>query len=48
MNPLDMMVVDFNAEYLGIPRLSLMENAGRALAHEISYINSNINIGPRL
>jgi NAD(P)H-hydrate epimerase len=43
MNPLDMMVVDFNAEYLGIPRLSLMENAGRALAYEISKINSNIN-----
>ncbi len=39
MNPLDMMVVDFNAEYLGIPRLSLMENAGKALAYEISKIN---------
>lgn len=43
MNPLDMMVADFNAEYLGIPRLSLMENAGRALAYEISKINSNTN-----
>lgn len=40
MNPLDMMVADFNAEYLGIPRLSLMENAGKALAQEISYIHT--------
>jgi NAD(P)H-hydrate epimerase len=38
-----MMVADLNAEYLGIPRLSLMENAGRALAYEISKINFNIN-----
>jgi NAD(P)H-hydrate epimerase len=48
MNPLDMMVVDFNAEYLGIPRLSLMENAGRALAYEISKINSNMDIGDKV
>lgn len=40
MNPLDMMVTDLNAEYLGIPRLSLMENAGKALAHEISFIET--------
>jgi NAD(P)H-hydrate epimerase len=43
-----MKVVDFNAEYLGIPRLSLMENAGRALAYEISNINSNITIGAKV
>lgn len=48
MNPMDMMVVDFNAEYLGIPRLSLMENAGKALAHEISNINSNITMDAKV
>ncbi len=40
MKPLDMMVADYNAEYLGISRLSLMENAGKSLAQEISYINT--------
>lgn len=38
MTPLDMMVTDLNCEYLGLPRLSLMENAGRSLAQEISVI----------
>ncbi len=35
MNPKDMMVVDANADAMGIPRTSLMENAGRCLAHRI-------------
>jgi NAD(P)H-hydrate epimerase len=39
MDPLDMMVADFNAEYLGISRLSLMENAGRAIAYQIFDIS---------
>ncbi|MDP1553426.1 MAG: NAD(P)H-hydrate epimerase, partial [Methanobacteriaceae archaeon] len=39
MDPLDMMVADFNAEYLGISRLSLMENAGRAIAHQVFDIS---------
>jgi hydroxyethylthiazole kinase-like uncharacterized protein yjeF len=38
MTPLEMMVTDLNSEYLGIPRLSLMENAGRSLAQQISII----------
>ncbi len=41
MKPLDMMVADYNAEYLGISRLCLMENAGKSLAQEISYINTS-------
>jgi ADP-dependent NAD(P)H-hydrate dehydratase / NAD(P)H-hydrate epimerase len=39
MTPKDMMVVDANAEVVGIPRSSLMENAGRCLAHIISEIS---------
>lgn len=35
MTPKDMMVVDANADAMGIPRTSLMENAGRCLAHRI-------------
>ncbi|MDI6882370.1 MAG: NAD(P)H-hydrate dehydratase [Methanothermobacter sp.] len=38
MKPIDMMVTDLNAEYLGIPRLSLMENAGKAVAQEINKL----------
>ncbi len=38
MTPKDMMAVDTNAAALGIPRLSLMENAGRCLADKISEI----------
>ena len=29
MNPKDMMVIDANAEAMGIPKSSLMENAGK-------------------
>ncbi len=36
MTPKDMMVADANAEAMGIPRTSLMENAGRCLARRIS------------
>lgn len=39
MTPKDMMVVDANAEALGIPRSSLMENAGRCLAYRIFHIS---------
>ena len=35
MKPIDVAAADINAEYLGIPRLSLMETAGRAVAEEI-------------
>lgn len=36
MTPKDMMVADANAEALGIPRTSLMENAGKCLARKIA------------
>ena len=36
MTPKDMMVIDANAEALGIPRTSLMENAGKCLARKIA------------
>ena len=39
MNPKDMMVVDANAEALGIPKSSLMENAGRCVAKKIFKIS---------
>ncbi|HEY0196671.1 MAG TPA: NAD(P)H-hydrate epimerase, partial [Methanobacterium sp.] len=39
MTPKDMMVLDTNAEALGIPRQSLMENAGRCLAYRIIHIS---------
>lgn len=32
MNPLDVMVADYNCEYFGIPRILLMENAGKSIA----------------
>jgi hydroxyethylthiazole kinase-like uncharacterized protein yjeF len=38
MTPKDMMVIDANTEALGIPRASLMENAGHCLAEIISGI----------
>lgn len=38
MTPKDMMVVDANAEAMGIPRLSLMENAGSGLAQKIAEL----------
>ncbi len=39
MNLKDMMVVDANAEALGIPKSSLMENAGRCIAEKIFEIS---------
>jgi len=44
MRPIDMMVTDLNAEYLGVPRLSLMENAGKAIAQEISKLTDRGHI----
>ncbi len=39
MNITDMMVVDANAEAMGIPKSSLMENAGRGIADKIFDIS---------
>ena len=38
MNPRDMMVLDANAEALGIPRHSLMESAGKCLAYKLIHL----------
>ncbi|WP_296789439.1 NAD(P)H-hydrate dehydratase [uncultured Methanobrevibacter sp.] len=38
MNPIDMMVTDYNCEYLGLSRLCLMESAGKSLAEEVGKI----------
>ncbi|MCQ2970202.1 MAG: bifunctional ADP-dependent NAD(P)H-hydrate dehydratase/NAD(P)H-hydrate epimerase [archaeon] len=38
MDPLDMMVTDYNCEYLGLSRLCLMESAGKSLAEEVGKI----------
>ena len=40
MKPVDMNAADRNAEYLGIPGLSLMENAGRVIAEEVRGVTS--------
>ncbi len=39
MNKIDMMVVDANAEAMGIPKSSLMENAGMCIANKIFEIS---------
>ena len=38
MKPIDMMVTDYNCEYLGLSRLCLMESAGKSLAEEVGKI----------
>ena len=38
LNPIDMMVTDYNCEYLGLSRLCLMESAGKSLAEEVGKI----------
>ncbi len=38
MRPVDMMVTDYNCEYLGLSRLCLMESAGKSLAEEVGKI----------
>ena len=38
MKPVDMMVTDYNCEYLGLSRLCLMESAGKSLAEEVGKI----------
>lgn len=40
MKPIDMNATDYNAEYLGLSRLCLMENAGKALADEVTTIST--------
>lgn len=39
MNPKDMMVADANAAAMGIPKSSLMENAGRCIADKVSELS---------
>lgn len=39
MTPKDIMVLDANAEALGIPRHSLMESAGKCLAYKIIHLS---------
>ena len=38
MLPIDMMVCDYNCEFLGLSRLCLMESAGKSLAEEVGKI----------
>ena len=38
MHPIDMMVTDYNCEYLGLSRVCLMESAGKSLAEEVGKI----------
>ena len=38
MHPIDMMVTDYNCEFLGLSRLCLMESAGKSLAEEVGKI----------
>ncbi|MGN0176882.1 MAG: NAD(P)H-hydrate dehydratase [Methanobrevibacter sp.] len=38
MDPIDMMVTEYNCEYLGLSRLCLMESAGKSLAEEVGKI----------
>lgn len=44
MTPKDMMVLDANAKALGIPKQSLMENAGRCLAYKIIHLFKPCNV----
>jgi ADP-dependent NAD(P)H-hydrate dehydratase / NAD(P)H-hydrate epimerase len=44
MTPKDMMVVDANAEAMGIPTSSLMENAGRCVAYRILHLTKPCKI----
>lgn len=38
MDPIDMMSADYNCEYLGLSRLCLMENAGKAISDEVAKV----------
>lgn len=40
MDPIDMMVTDYNCEYLGLSRLCLMENAGKSLSDEVATLST--------
>jgi NAD(P)H-hydrate epimerase len=44
MDPMDMMVADANSEALGIPRMVLMENAGKCVAEKIFTISKNCKV----
>lgn len=44
MDPMDMMVADANSEALGIPRLILMENAGKCVAEKIFEISKKCKV----
>jgi ADP-dependent NAD(P)H-hydrate dehydratase / NAD(P)H-hydrate epimerase len=44
MDPKDMMVLDANAEALGIPKSSLMENAGQCVAQKIYEISNSCKV----
>jgi len=39
LTPKDMMVLDANAEALGIPKQSLMESAGKCLAYKVIHLS---------
>lgn len=40
MDPIDMMVADYNCEYLGLSRLCLMENAGKSISDEVATLST--------
>ncbi len=44
ITPEEMTIIDDNAEYLGISKLQLMENAGKAVYDEIKDFNGKIFI----
>ena len=44
MDPMDMMVADANSEALGIPRIVLMENAGKCVAEKIFKISKKCKV----
>lgn len=44
MDPMDMMVADTNSEAMGIPKLILMENAGKCVAERIFKISEKCKV----
>ena len=42
ISPKEMNITDNNCEYLGIPKIILMENAGKSIADEVvNYLDEN-------